>query len=400
MRMNCLFSLIAILAVLVWISGCDNDYPPSVYDPDVEGLPTPVVNSIVPLDSSWTGVGVITIQGSNFSDELERNVVYFNSDMSTIIEASPTQLVLQSPLTVGDTINVRVAVIGAYLYSNIINYKLKPTVQKWGTFMDDDFMYALAVDTEENVFVSIAKSMMKKVDIDGNTSQFCATGFLKASYMTFGPDSNLYASVEAGRVKKIAKFDSKGNESVFASLAGKPSGLDFDSDGNIWVAAEKEIYRIDPNGAIENKATMTVDLMYLQVYDNTLYVSYIDENAGENKILGMPINIDGSLGTEEVVFDAAADYWDNDVEVLSFIFDDSGLMYLGTNANTNPVRVYDLNTNTVEELFDGLISSGDVYDLVWGSKNFFYAVQQYFDNSGIVTGTKIIKIDVEAKSVM
>jgi hypothetical protein len=85
------FILFFCLTILLSIFGCKNDYPTSVYDANHVGKPQPVITSITPLVTA-SGVGDITINGSNFSSVLAENYVYFDKKIGVVYSASPTQL--------------------------------------------------------------------------------------------------------------------------------------------------------------------------------------------------------------------------------------------------------------------------------------------------------------------
>ncbi|WP_456443041.1 IPT/TIG domain-containing protein, partial [Caldithrix abyssi] len=83
--------LIFIFALIfLHISGCKNDYPPSLWDPNFEAEPDPVITAIQP-DSAFGGIGIITILGENFSADPRKNHVYFNGEKGEVLEASATE---------------------------------------------------------------------------------------------------------------------------------------------------------------------------------------------------------------------------------------------------------------------------------------------------------------------
>jgi len=56
---------VAILIVLS-LSCEDNQYPESIWDPNEQSAPTPVITSVLPQDSAYAGVSTVTIIGENF----------------------------------------------------------------------------------------------------------------------------------------------------------------------------------------------------------------------------------------------------------------------------------------------------------------------------------------------
>ena len=67
--------LVLVIMILLFI-GCEKDYPDSLWDPDEPSGATPEIQEIVPPDSTFSGVGQIIINGSNFSSVPEYNLVY------------------------------------------------------------------------------------------------------------------------------------------------------------------------------------------------------------------------------------------------------------------------------------------------------------------------------------
>lgn len=72
-------------------------------------------------------------------------------------------------------------------------------------------------------------------------------GFEGPEDMALGPDGYIYASALGGR---IVRFRGDGSDlGVFAEVGGRPLGLEFDSQGNLWVAnAPLGLQRVTPAG--------------------------------------------------------------------------------------------------------------------------------------------------------
>lgn len=116
---------VALLGVIVCGllgTGCEKA-PTGLFDPDYEEGTPPEIASVEPADSAKAG-SIITIQGKNFASQPAANFVYFEATEGTVKEASPTELKVQVPDLVGDSVKVRIAVDQVEDFSNVVSYKL------------------------------------------------------------------------------------------------------------------------------------------------------------------------------------------------------------------------------------------------------------------------------------
>ena len=67
------FSLFFIALLTIFLTNCENDYPASLWTESETSKPIPVIEKIIPPDSSYAGVGEIIIIGNNFSTNPEEN---------------------------------------------------------------------------------------------------------------------------------------------------------------------------------------------------------------------------------------------------------------------------------------------------------------------------------------
>ncbi|NIP51976.1 MAG: hypothetical protein GWN00_33365, partial [Aliifodinibius sp.] len=105
-------------------------------------------------DGALSGIGQITINGSNFSPAIEKNAVFFGSTIAAVLSASESELIVQTPRVIGDSIEVKVSVVGALLYSDPIYYTIEPAAIELGGYglLNED-LFAITVDANENVYV-------------------------------------------------------------------------------------------------------------------------------------------------------------------------------------------------------------------------------------------------------
>ena len=77
---------------------------------------------------------------------------------------------------------------------------------------------------------------------------------MSAYHLAFGPDNAVYVSgPTVSSFDSITRFDEDGNATVFYRGLGRPQGLAFDREGNLYVAASlhgrRGIVRISPDAA-------------------------------------------------------------------------------------------------------------------------------------------------------
>ena len=149
---------IAYLVLIIFFISCeDNQYPEDIWDPDDQGLPTPIITSIDPPDSAFSGADEITITGQFFNQDKTNNLVYFNSELAEILQASETVLVISPPAILGDSITIKVAAVGSFLFAVYDNYKLVPRMIEYGEFdAIEESAWGLEADADENLYVGLS----------------------------------------------------------------------------------------------------------------------------------------------------------------------------------------------------------------------------------------------------
>jgi hypothetical protein len=372
---------VTCLAGLGLYSACSEDPADSLFDPNRTDRVRAVVTALSPPDVALSGIGQITISGQNFASKPEENLVFFDAVRAQVVAASPTELVVKTPVLVGDSIQVKVAAHGAELFSEPVLYKMLQPVTDLNKMFDTPISFTahgIATDLSGNVYYSATSlsfgSEIYKAGLDGEPVVFAEPSFLKASSMKFGPGNVLYAAA-SGRLKKIATFAPDGAESVYATLPlpKNPLDLDFDSSGNIWVVGGTGLARVKPDRSAELMATVSINgLLTVRIYDGYVYIGGIDHTSDENKIWRYQITGE-TIGAQELVLDVRSAEWLAGVEVLSFTFSENGDMILGT---THPDGLLVMKADgSGEPLYQGLLKS-KISTMIWSEGNALYAVRQ------------------------
>ena len=93
----------------------DPNYPENIWDENDQGNPSPSISSVEP-DAAFAGIDTLTISGQNFSENTSENLVYFNNMLGEVVNATSTSLSVITPNLVSDSVQIRVAVQGAFLF--------------------------------------------------------------------------------------------------------------------------------------------------------------------------------------------------------------------------------------------------------------------------------------------
>jgi sugar lactone lactonase YvrE len=115
----------------------------------------------------------------------------------------------------------------------------------------------IAFDGEENLYVGDRTGTVFKISRDRQIFVFATIEPSIAAYhLAFGPDGNLYLTGPTiSSFDHVFRISPSGEVTSFYRGLGRPQGLAFDSDGNLYVAAslagERGIVRITPEARVE-----------------------------------------------------------------------------------------------------------------------------------------------------
>ena len=377
--------------MIVFLIGCEADNPESIFNPDDKGGPKPEIIQVNPQDSTLAGIGEMTITGKNFSSNPEENYLYFNQEKIEILQATATELRIKTPNIPSDSIAIKIGVHGAFEFSNIINYKLLRVWWDWGNFDDYDNPYGLAMDSEENLYVSNYPKMVDKITPTGERiKNWGSTAFTRASDMKMGPDGYIYAA----RVhKSLYRFPPEGGQAEkWADAPGKIYALDFAEGGIMFCGGKNDdLYRMNPDGSgIKITPYPSVYIKAVRVYDGYVYVGGEDRSNGGQYVWRNQIISADSLAEKEIVFDYTTNYSDIG-DILSLAFAADGDMYIGTSGAEAIVVVHPDGSH--EPLYPGVIEP-ESNSMVWGNGNYLYICRRNDD----VSKRRIIKLNMLKKS--
>ena len=364
--------VIAMLSLAIFfVAGCEPDYPDSVWDPDYQGKPDPIITGVEP-DSALAGIDTVRIIGENFSPEVGENHVFFDGNKATTLSASDTVVTVLTPNVVGDSLRIQLRVDGAILFDDKYPYKLEPAVIEYGPFGDFDYVSGLACDLSENIYVLSETKDVIKVTPEGEQIEHGTTAFIKTPGMKMGPGGYLY--ILRGNKKVYRIPPEGGSASTWVTLSGKVADLDFDSNGILYAAGKGDsIYSIKSDGSFSGEAAyVDYKIVGVRVYNGYVYVageySGIDTTEGiwRNEIT----SDEGELGDNELVFDWGNYVGEDGPSILSITFSETGELYIGQDKE-DAITIYSLATETTRILYPGVLYPPATY-MCWGNGNYLY----------------------------
>lgn len=385
--MNRLHGLIFLFLIFCMFGiGCESEKTQKLYDPDSIYNPDPVITAIDPPDSALAGIVRIKLIGQNFSAVKENNFVHFGKTKATILEASPTQLVVQSPNIVISSTMVKASVLGAISFSNLMPYKLVRGVGEFGGFGDFDEPMVVECDKNENVYVALSSRKIIKISPTEEKVDYGATTFPLFSAMKLGPDGNLYLARSTRILYKIPPGG--GNAAQWLSARTAIYDFDFSADGTLFAGGNGDsLYAITPAGSARGVASYkSTYIKAVRVFDGYVYVGGKDNTANKQCIWRNQMLPDKKLGPNELFFDWGANI-DPTSEILSMTFSADGDMYIGTNAASAIIIVH--SNGTFEPLYPGVLEPTS-YSVSWGAKQFLYVARRSDD----AKKQRVIKINM------
>ena len=390
-KLKQIFSLTLIFTLVVIIYGCNQSAAPSLYELEPKGA-TPVITSLSPASEGLAGVTDITINGSNFSNVKEDNLVFFGSIRATVIDAQATKLIVKAPALIKNDLDVKIAVNGVENFSNVVKYNLLEAVGVYYAFAKgvDDPM-SLTVDKNENLYVSLLDKGIKKISSAGTLTDYAPKG--GESFWTdlkMGPNNILYG---ARNVRALFTVSEGALGQTFAVL---PTGLvlttlDFDANGNIWTSGSGgSIYSVVVSSKVATAFAIDYVVSSLRVYNGYLYVAGAKDT--EEAIYRYKINSNTSLGAQEKVFDIGAAYGLKKVTIGSITFAEDGDLIVGTNRTDAFLLIKNGNAST---MYSGLCSPS-VKSIGFGTKKNLFYVREYTEGTSIYHS--IVRVDMQKLS--
>ncbi len=380
-----------VFITMILLFSCeDPNSPESIWDENDQGSPAPVVNTVEPIEGAFAGIDTLTIVGQNFSENLSENLVYFNSMLGSVISATTTSLSVVPPNLVSDSVQISVAVQGAFVFGKYGNlYTLTAAVLDYGPFDQFTDIYSLDLDLQENLIVSMDGTPNAEFWIvDSNQDSAVWAGSLaKASGMKLGPTGSIYFVNYQRFLYKDEQGTPKENSEIFKRLNGNATDLDFDANGNLYLGGTGSTIDIVDiydqggltDGVTEAKNLDTLDIISLKVYNEFLYVLTTTVSS-DQAIYKIPILDDiGTLGDLELVFDWSS-YTNKQASAKCFTLSESGDVFVGSDWVSQPLTL--IQDGSASGFYNSILTAPIIY-MAWGNENYLYLINKTEDTNRV-----------------
>ena len=372
-----------ILAISLLIFSCeDPNYPENIWDENDQGNASPSISSVEP-EAAFAGIDTLTINGQNFSENTSENLVYFNNMLGEVVNATSTSLSVVTPNLVSDSVQIRVAVQGAFLFADHLSlYTLTAAVLDYGPFDQFTDIFSLDLDRDENLIVSLDGTPNAEFWIvDTNQDSAVWSGALaKGSGMKLGPTGSVYFVNYQRFLYKDEQGTPKENSEIYKRLNGNATDLDFDSYGNLFVGgAGSTVDVVDINdddgltsGVTEAKNLDTLDILSLKVFNDYLYVLTTTVTSDQAIYKMQILDDSGSLGDLELVFDWSA-YTNKLSSALCFTLSESGDLFVGSDSDDQPLTY--IQNGNASGFYSSILTAPISY-MAWGNSNYLYLINK------------------------
>ena len=299
------FRLLPLLTLALLLAACDTGEGSSLYDPDAETGPTPVISSVSPQGVVLAGVDVVVIEGQNFSDDPALNRVVFDdaagdAGPGEVLSASPTRLEVRTPNLPNPALRVRVAVVGAQDFSNAVALPLTAAIESFGEIARTEVPFGVAADADGTAYVSLLNegSAVGIVEIAPDGTRAASTYFAS----TFQWPALAFAGdllVGVRRVRAVFGLPEGEGQQVLAAL--EPTSLSLVAvaatpDGTVYVGGnEPALYTVRADGST-SETPFPANVRALAAAGGTLYVVTASPEGAPGDVVALPIASDGALG--------------------------------------------------------------------------------------------------------
>jgi len=378
---------VSLVIALIFLISCENDYPDSLWDPNYNSKPTPVITSIDPADFTFSGISVITLTGQNFSPNTSENRVFFNGRPGTVLSASATQLQVKVPVLIADNITIAVRVDGAYLYGYFSPYRMINAAVTYK--MVDAFVngFAVEVDKDERIYFldAASRNIARIAHPESALTVYGEAGApLTCTGMRFGPDGALY---HLRNNRTLYRIPAGGGPRVVNTnlFANNVSDLDFAPSGALFAGGTGgTLFSVD----LTNMTVQTVAdysgyrIVALRVYNGDLYVAAFWAGTGDptsfsEGIWKHAILADNTLGPRQDVFNWKGLVGADGRAILTMTFDADGILYVGSDKGV-AITMVDLAAGTTQPLYSEILVPPASY-MVWGPGKFIYVNRRSSD---------------------
>ena len=379
---NFLISVVLFLLVV----GCEYDVSSPQWEQEFESVPIPEITQVNPADAAVAGVNTITITGINFLDVPDTNGVYFDNIPAEIISNSATTITVRRPNLATDAATIKVVPNQTLVVAKHGPYRIDSVLETYGSFLDNNALYAATVDDNENLYVieHASPHSIIKVSSDGQKETIGTTSYSPFKAV-IGPDGRLYMTRNNNR--EILVFD-ENSDTEASRWTRLPRGMTvshgvFDDDGYFYTGGDGSDLIIVPPDPPVADPTITEsgyydndEILGLTIYQNYIYLVVLiaspDEQHPELAIWRHSMNGNGTVGDMELVLDLSANEIAASREINSIHFDANGNLFIGTDAE-DPILINAAGSNDIDYFYKNILPS-NCKQFYWGSNSHIYMI--------------------------
>jgi len=368
------------------VVGCKYDVAEPLWDQPPGSSLITTISSIQPPQAT-PGVNTITIFGTNFTGVFDTssihnpyvdtsftyNGVFFDNMPGEVIAYTSTSVTVRRPNLASDTCTVKVAPKQALVAGRLKPYRIDPVLLRYGSFLDNVQLSAVAVDQSENVYVIEASSRTISKVTPGGNKTILATAPLPPTDARIGPDGKLYLPA-ANRIINAVDVQTGAIRLWRRCPSGKIIKFgDFDVNGNFYGAGIRtDLVIMPPDSTFRNAGFYSaLEVLAVRVYNRYVYVA---ARTGLNPatIWSHPIDSSGNVGAQELVLDMSltGDFASRNIQAITFSA--NGTMYIATDA-PDPILVFDPASGSLDYFYKNILPPY-CKQFYWGSQTFIYMI--------------------------
>ena len=376
-KFNFLIFTLFFIGFSLFIVWCEKWEAPDY--PEAKTGVTPTITRVEPPDSAAGGVNFITVYGTNFSDSLEENQIYFDNLLAENTGGTDTSVTVLRPNIVSDSATVKVFIEDALVVAKYSPYKITQTYSLFGNFLQGKLLRAAAVDADDNLYISQrAPNTVFKITPEGEKTELGVT--TKVLYdATISPDGKFLCMTNDTIITAVDLIT--GEEAIWAYIDEFTDGTkrsekvrygDFDQNGYFYTAGSRSglyIKAPDDSVACPNDSYWNDKIECIRVYDGYLYL-LVDVDIVRHEIIDNQGNINP---TAESVLNWAetGDY--SAATPIYFTFSAEGRIFIGTDY-TDPIAVFNPSIGSISEFYKTILPA-EASKIVWTSGNILYMIQ-------------------------
>jgi len=382
--MKRIVALMIILSLALFMMNCEADSNPSIWDEDETGAATPEITSVTPPSQQYGGVGtkkLVTIQGTNFNSDADKNFVYFGKALGDVIEASATELKVAAPANYGTGLEIEVHSQGAYLPAvyggeeDPTPYEILSAETTIGLYDAYRIPEAICGDAEGNLFITVGGNV-DKVSPDGTVTQnYLAIKAKTAGNIKVGPDGALYYTY----VRYILKTDTISGAHTYANIGFTTLDMDFDANKNLIIVGQEEIALADYTDLSATTLRTFSDTTFsaCRIFNNELYLvgKYTGVSADINKnafLCKVGLNSDGTLsGDLQPIRYLNENGFDN-INVTGIEFNAEGKLYISSTNYSLLFADGSVESGPLTKVYPAILGEHAAFRFTWGAGKEIY----------------------------